>query len=71
MSACACSNESIHALANRPITLAEHVFPPPECVNHLASIGFHPRHRIHALADRLFPFAELPNAFRECVRVFE
>ena len=71
MSACACSNESIHALANRPITLAEHVFLSPECVNPPVSISFHPRHRIHPLADRLFPFAELLNLFRECVRVFE
>ena len=70
-SACACSNDPIHALADRQVTLAEHVFPSPERLNPPASIGFHPRDRIHLLADRLFPFAELLNLFRECVRAFE
>jgi len=71
VSACACSNDHIHALANRSLTFAEHVFPSPDFLNHPARIGFHPRHRIHPLADRLFPFAELLNLFRECVRAFE
>ena len=70
-SPCACSNDHIHALANRQLMPAEHVFPSPECLNPPVSISFHPRNRIHPLADRLFPLAELRNAFRECVRVFE
>ena len=60
MSACACSSDHIHALANQQRAFAEHVFPSPECVNLFAELlnPFTPPHS----RDRRAAYSRLEGA---------